>query len=527
MQVTRTLSIALLGLALAGGRALAQNDADLREKRNKAIDKGIVWLKGQQAADGSWDYGTGPFRMPVHMKQGTTALAALALLRSGMTPDDPIIAKAFDFFAGCSIDHTYSAGCVLLALEARVNWEPPKDDDDPAAGDATREKGAKAGGAPKKWKPTARDLELAQRCIDFLAKSRYPDAWSYPRLGKGNGDPDLSNTQYALLGLDAAERISTSLNVPKDCYERVVAGILGAQEKDGPEVPSFAVPGAEMSFKELKKIEKEMRDRLKQVDAAFKGKKPGETNANGHTEADEHRTVEEDAGHKLLRTTSKAKMRARGFSYSLLPVDQDGKGGHEHFQEWQRKPTASMTTAGLASLAMCKAHLEGTGGYDKETQAKVDSALRDGAAWLSKNFSVTSNPGMSGSPPHLDYYLYGLERAGIMLLVPRFGDHDWYEDGSRTLVAAQADSGLWDAGSSGTLGPVPDTCFALLFLARGTTPLVKIPTRTATGGAAAAPAPAPKPAPPANPEETPKAPAAPEEPPTKPETPSPEGGKAP
>ncbi len=456
-----------------GVRAAADDPADTPQaRRNKAIDKGVEWLRSQQAADGSWDYGTGPFKMPIHMKAGMTGLSALALLKSGVATDDAAVEKAFAFMATAPIEHTYSAACVLLAIEARANWEPPRfEDEEPKA--------PKGGG--KKWKLTARDLEVAQRCVDFLAKCRNPSSWSYPKIGKKPGDPDLSNTHYALLGLDAAERVS--IPVPKECYEKALDWILGAQEKDGPEVESFPVPGADLSYKELRKIEKELKDKIKQIESSFKGKKPGEAGANGHTEADEVRTTEEDAAHKLLKTTVKTKMHARGFWYAILPADLDATEGHEHFQAFQRKATASMTTAGLASLALCKSHLEGTNGYEKNWQTKIDTAIRDGAAWLAKNFSVTSNLGMTGSPPHVDYYLYGLERSGIMLLCPRFGEHDWYDEGSRSLVQVQAANGSWDAGANGTLGAVPDTCFALLFLARGTTPIVKIPTKTATGTA--------------------------------------------
>jgi hypothetical protein len=44
-----------------------------------------------------------------------------------------------------------------------------------------------------------------------------------------------------------------------------------------------------------------------------------------------------------------------------------------------------------------------------ELKPRVNQALRDGAAWLAKNYSVSANPG--GSLHHY-YYLYGLERAG-------------------------------------------------------------------------------------------------------------------
>src|SRR5207237_619486 len=131
---------------------------------------------------------------------------------------------------------------------------------------------------------------------------------------------------------------------------------------------------------------------------------------------------------------------------------------------------------------ICKAHLDGTKVYEKSLKGPIDHALRDGTAWMAKNFAVNANPqdGM-----HVLYYLYGLERAGVLLLVPKFGEHDWYEEGSQRLLKDQAADGSWDARNAGTVGPMCDTCFALLFLSRGTTPIVRIPTRTATGGGAA------------------------------------------
>jgi hypothetical protein len=484
----RALSLLVLFLATVALTSVrGEGNDDFPKQRNAAIDKGIAWLKKQQAQDGSWDDEYKPLQIGFHMKQGSTALAALALLKSGVGPDDPCVKKAFDFMQGEKIQHVYSAGCVLMAIEARYNWEPPHSDEpEEAPAEGTHEKKPSPKPAAKMKKPDARDLDLAQRCVEFLTKTQGAAGWTYPPAINGYRE-DVSNTQYALLGLDAAERLG--LNVAKEVYEKAQDLFVANQEKDGPEVAPFAVPGADLSYKELKAIEKETRDRIKKIEGSFKGKKPGELNADGHTEADERRTTEEDAARKIFKTTSaKSKMKARGWGYAWNkdPGAQRGGGGGGD----ESKAYGSMTTAGLASLFICKAHLDGTKAYEKSFKGPIDKALRDGAAWMAKSFSVTQNPPGVG---HIYYYLYGLERAGVLLLVPKFGEHDWYDEGAKILVKDQQGDGSWSGGQQGTVGPMCDTCFGLLFLARGTTPIVRIPTRTATGGGGDAPKPAESP----------------------------------
>jgi hypothetical protein len=133
---------------------------------------------------------------------------------------------------------------------------------------------------------------------------------------------------------------------------------------------------------------------------------------------------------------------------------------------------------------ICKAHLDGQKSWER-ARATADKSLRDGAGWLAQHFDVEKNPAREGNEEshagHVYYYLYGLERAGVLLLAPRFGTHDWYVDGCNAIVREQSTNGSWDGGRQGTVGAVCDTSFALLFLARGTTPIVRIPTRTVTG----------------------------------------------
>jgi hypothetical protein len=72
----------------------------------------------------------------------------------------------------------------------------------------------------------------------------------------------------------------------------------------------------------------------------------------------------------------------------------------------------------------------------------------------------------------LYYYLYALERAGMLYDTALIGNHDWYLDGARVILAAQKPDGSWAESGPATMRPTWDTCFAILFLKRATRPLV-------------------------------------------------------
>lgn len=110
----------------------------------------------------------------------------------------------------------------------------------------------------------------------------------------------------------------------------------------------------------------------------------------------------------------------------------------------------SMTCAGIASLALIRKQLG-----DESGKGPMEGGLR----WLSDHFSVKTNPGMEGG--HLYYYLYSLERAGVLAGVKTLGAHDWYAEGAAFLIREQQGDGSWSA-------PAYDTCFAILFLKRAT-----------------------------------------------------------
>ncbi len=117
----------------------------------------------------------------------------------------------------------------------------------------------------------------------------------------------------------------------------------------------------------------------------------------------------------------------------------------------------SMTVAGFATyLIAC--HYAGT-----EPEKEV---VQRGYDWISKYFSVKENPGAS---KWVYYYLYGLERAGMISDLALFGVHEWYPLLAKELVETQKDDGSWL--SPDRSDPVLDTAFALLCLSRATIPL--------------------------------------------------------
>ncbi len=140
--------------------------------------------------------------------------------------------------------------------------------------------------------------------------------------------------------------------------------------------------------------------------------------------------------------------------------------------------TGSMTTGGVSSMVICRGELQGTKRYTAALDRKAVQSIRDGIAWLGRNFSVTDNP-PSGTGGWHYYYLYGLERAGVLAGVTWMAEHDWYLEGAKYLLAQQNGDGSW--GGTGMLAAQPrrkgararpgnllDTAFALLFLKKAT-----------------------------------------------------------
>jgi hypothetical protein len=124
---------------------------------------------------------------------------------------------------------------------------------------------------------------------------------------------------------------------------------------------------------------------------------------------------------------------------------------------------AAMTTGATGTIVIFD--------YISGKDWKKNEHVRSGLAWLAKNWSVTENIGPSevedgAANSYLYYYLYALERLGMLYDTGKIGGHSWYPEGAKVLLDAQQKDGSWNASRPSQ--PVWDTCFAILFLKKAT-----------------------------------------------------------
>lgn len=160
-------------------RVAAQGDI------NRSIERGLAWLCAEQEIDGSW-------RSHADFGGGMTALALYTLLKCGVAQDHPASRRALARLLAGTPTRTYAAACELLALNALHQEEQ-----------------------------RGRIADLAVALDDWrIGGYAYPD-----------GDVDLSNTQYAVLGLRAAAQ--AGVPVSKKTWQELAYVALDHQTVDG------------------------------------------------------------------------------------------------------------------------------------------------------------------------------------------------------------------------------------------------------------------------------------------------------
>ena len=330
------------------------------EEVEKAIKAGVRYLLKQQRDDGSWS------EVEDDTRVGTTCLVTLALLTAGEPVDSPAIIKALThirrYDAG-QLDRVYP-----IALQTMVF----------------------AAASPKQ------DIVRIQANADWLQEAQiragdhapWPGSWTYVSSKLTQGDN--SNTQYALLGLNAASEVGIKVK---------------------PEVWKLA------------------RDYWEQY-----------------------------------------QLRDGGWPY----YPPEGGVGNDMIG----RSSASMTCAGISSLVITGLkRFRGLERLEGDRQPAIDCGkgesdekLQKAINWMATHFAVGQNHGHGQQWKY--YYLYGLERAGRLSGIRYFGSHDWYREGAEELVHDQDRlDGTW-RGSQYEKFPQIATSFALLFLAKGRSPVL-------------------------------------------------------
>jgi hypothetical protein len=317
------LHVLLLCAALSAAPVAAgEPDKVTAQQVNDAVRRGIQAVRHNLRLARQWG------------NVGYSAIGVMALVNAGVSPDDAVVADAIKIVVNnaetAALDRyarAYNAGVVNMMLAMLKN--------------------------PK---------------YEKLARSMTQRLQSYQAPGGGWGDTsfvDFSRTQFALLGLKAAEEMGIS--VPARVYTSAKHFVDTGRNADG--------------------------------------------------------------------------------SWGYQPRSGSGYG--------------SMTAAGVGSLFIANEQVAKNSNICGQPIA--DQGLKAGLKWLGEHFTVRGNP-MAGAYHY--YYLYALERIGVMTNQRFIGGHDWYREGAAFLVREQLPNGQWQANE-----PLA-TEFALLFLAKGRAPVV-------------------------------------------------------
>lgn len=200
-----------------------------------AITKGLNWLRSQQNDDGSWDYNReAGWTQNVAM----TAHAVLAFLKAGYSVESETVRKGVDFI----LSRQQRDGSFISARNGRETYETSLAMQVLAA--ISSQSYANQIDKAKRWLISAQNNErqiytrhsTQLRCLDEETCWAY-GGWGYGKnsLHMENSDPstltvwsDLSNTQFALMGLKAAGLASDD-----PVWQRAINFVSRCQNSDG------------------------------------------------------------------------------------------------------------------------------------------------------------------------------------------------------------------------------------------------------------------------------------------------------
>jgi len=185
-------------LALAAQPSSAQKESKQAEvtqvQIDAAIDRGVAHLL-EVYQEGQWRDPTVPPGSPLALLDGPglRALTTYALLKSGVPSTHPVVEKLVARLSLERIDRTYDVACMLMALEA--------------------------------LDPVGQRAWIDELAAWLVAHREKPGDFGYP------GNADLSNSQFAALGLRAAA--AAGVAIAPDVWADLGRTVLSYQSDDG------------------------------------------------------------------------------------------------------------------------------------------------------------------------------------------------------------------------------------------------------------------------------------------------------
>jgi hypothetical protein len=390
-----------------------------QEKVNAAIERGVAYLKKMQTGGGTWGF---------DHQTGLAALPALTLLECGVPTDDSHIQKAAGLVrrTGPGLNGTYELALAILFLDR--------------LGDAQDE-------------PLIRSLALR-----LLAGQSPAGGWTY-------NCPVLSEKDERSLWtiLDTTRpRSSLDLIAPTAGDNRsndIFTGRIGDKPPSLPPVGGTIALRAGPTDDDLKQA-RLMYDGLSPALKAMPALKPPtgddqmpmwDTSDNSNTQfatlglwaAGRHGIPMARALSLLGRRFQISQTPTGGWAYVYQPRAAGGEG-------------PAMTGAGLLGLAVGHGVTADLKGTDVEA-AGEDPQVEKGMKRLSGFIGPQSN-GL--------YFMWSVERVGMLYNRQTIGEKEWYPWGADFLLKNQQTDGSWRAGGYPGASPTSDSSFALLFLKR-------------------------------------------------------------
>ncbi len=141
----------------------------------------------------------------------------------------------------------------------------------------------------------------------------------------------------------------------------------------------------------------------------------------------------------------------------------------KYLKEVERKSEPTPTTGGGTSDPFIKPKSKPAEKPGKRAPDRLDFAMQRGMLGLGAMLANSARAGQGrlmlqnmGHGNHDLYFLWSMERVGVVFGLDKIGGVDWYAAGADSLVRAQAGDGSWPGGYPTEV----NTAFAILFLTR-------------------------------------------------------------